>query len=131
MTAEASPSRPQRQRCLDCRQLLVLVQGTLYCPTCTSVRQARRHNLEQRLRDGTTPLPTRELNMLRRHWRRLGHTSHDDDEIRQFCRAQTDEDLLAIPNFGATTLALVRAWSGPPEERDSRGDQLARTQWRD
>jgi hypothetical protein len=124
VTTETSPSGPQRQRRLDCRQLLILVQGTPYCPTCTSVRQTQRHELEQRLRDGTAPLPTREMNMLRRHRRRLGLTSYDDDEIRQFCRAQTDEDLLAIPNFGATTLTLVRAWSGPPEERASREDQL-------
>ena len=125
VTTEASPSGQRRQRCLDCRQLLVLVQGTLHCPACTSVRQARRHELEQQLRDGTAALPTRELNMLRRQMRHLGYTSHDDDEIRQFCRARTDEDLLRIPNLGAATLALVRAWSGPPEERASREDQLA------
>ena len=116
MTTEASPPRQRRQRCLDCQQLLLLVRGTPWCPACTSVRQARQHQLEQQLREGTATLSTRVLNTLRRHRRRIGLDSQDDDEIRQFCRAQTDEALLRIPNFGITALALVRAWSGPPEE---------------
>jgi hypothetical protein len=114
--AWARPATATRRVCPDCQRVPISGWGTRYCPSCTSVRQARQHELEQQLRDGTAVLPTKVLNAIRGQMRGSALDPHDDVAVKQFCRTRTDEELLGSRNVGVTALALVRAWSGPPEE---------------
>lgn len=116
MMTEAPASQKRLHLCPDCQHALVWGWDTRYCPSCASVRQARQHELEQALEAGTADPPTRVLTPIRNAMRRQQLDSRDDVAVKQFCRARTDEDLLKLRDFGSTALALVRAWSGPPEE---------------